>query len=318
MIYEYQCTSTTECHPITIELVRGRYLLECYGASGGTGLTNSEYKYHGGYGAYASGILNLEEKTTFYLYIGGRGEDGVNDHSVKPKGGWNGGGNGGADSATWADDTNPDTPGAGGGSTDIRLIKAKEGKESTDEESLDSRIIVAAGGSGSCFNSYGAPGGDLTGYQVFYYFNESYYRSDTTQISGYGKGRGADGEDHIATPVSGAGGGYYGGKAGIIADSHVFDSVSSSGSSYVAGYQGCPDFPNDIDNSFGSILYKPTIINGYSDFPSLYSSESKTTEKGHSGNGAIKITRIEICTCRTKCKGTRYILFFDLILVIKH
>ena len=147
MIYEYQCNSTTECHPITIELFRGRYLFECYGASGGTGLTDSEYKYHGGYGAYASGILNLKEKTTFYLYIGGKGEDGINKHNVKPKGGWNGGGNSGADTG---DDPEPDTPGAGGGSTDIRLVKAKEGEESTDEESLNSRIIVAAGGSGLC------------------------------------------------------------------------------------------------------------------------------------------------------------------------
>ena len=72
-----------ECQPITIELLHRRYFLEFYGAYGGTGLTYAAKKeYHGGYGAYASGILNLKEKMTFYLYIGGKVEVCINSFNT--------------------------------------------------------------------------------------------------------------------------------------------------------------------------------------------------------------------------------------------
>ena len=269
MIYQYQCNLTTQCEPIEISLIPGRYLLECYGAQGGTGLTNSDKRNHGGYGAYASGILNLKTETTFYLYIGGKGEDGINSFNQVSKGGWNGGGDSGKDTGDIIGDTLPDTPGASGGSTDIRMIRTAEREESTDLTSLDSRIIVAAGGSGSCYNSFGAPGGDLTGYIVTAFNNESYSESDTNQTSGYSKGRGENGRDFANTPSSGSGGGYYGGIASDGTETNEYKAVSSSGSSYVAGHRDCPKFENELGSVFDYKLTNINISNGFNLFPSL-------------------------------------------------
>ena len=236
MIYQYQCNSTTECKPIETILQPGKYLLECYGAQGGTGLENGSPNNEGGRGAYASGILHLKQTTTFYLYIGAKGQKGVNQLNTISYGGWNGGGNGGKDTGFEPGDI-PDTPGGGGGATDIRLVRAPDGEESTNETSLDSRIIVAAGGSRSSYNTYGAPGGDLTGYIVTAVETESYDSLDSNQDSDYQKGKGANGVNSMYAPSAGSGGGYYGGITGASKDSTVSDMfkiVSSSGSSYVA------------------------------------------------------------------------------------
>ncbi|KAI5499027.1 glycine-rich protein family, partial [Trichomonas vaginalis G3] len=152
----------------------------------------------------------------------------------------NGGGNSGYDTGTVG--TSDDDPsGGGGGATDIRLIS-----DSTNK-SLYSRIIVAAGGSGSALNSFGAPGGDLTGYKVQSLYKKDFVKSDTTQTSGYKLGQGQDGQNYINVPPSGAGGGYYGGKAGELEplNAKFYRAVSSSGSSFISGYEGC----NSVDEN---------------------------------------------------------------------
>ena len=318
MIYKYQCNSTTECHPITVELVRGRYLLECYGAEGGRGLADSKPTLHGGYGAYASGILNLKEKTTFYLYIGGKGEDGEPSFNVKMSGGWNGGGDSGRD-LRYTGEPLPDTPGSGGGSTDIRLVKAEEGEESTNEESLDSRIIVAAGGSGSSAGAYGAPGGDLFGYKISEAKKEAFTSYVPSQSTGNVKGKGGNGKDSDGFPSSGAGGGYYGGKSGVPdtvgTTSTLIVAASPSGSSYVAGFPGCPEFTNNLGDAFDYQLINPHISNGFSYFPSVNFSKTKQYEKGHQGNGAIKITRLRFGTKCSVEKGLNNILFVSILVL---
>ena len=303
MIFEYPCSISTDCHPISKTLSPGKYLLECYGAQGGTGLIDSKLDKPGGKGAYASGVLVLKKRTTFHLYIGGRGENGIDARMVSSKGGWNGGGNSGKDT----EETDPDTPGGGGGTTDIRLVIAPTGEESTNEESLNSRIIVAAGGSGSCANAYGAPGGDITGYQISEPNVEEYYPSETSQTTGNRKGKGADGLDNEYIPESGAGGGYYGGNKGeTTGEVHVgYKGVSSSGSSYVAGYEGCPSFSHSLGSNFNSVLYHPIIKNGFSSFLKL---ESYDFEIGHEGNGAIKITTLCSCTPNS-CHNVNKIFF---------
>ena len=316
MIFEYPCSSTTECQPIPVDLLPGRYFIECYGAQGGTGLSDSDKLCQGGRGAYASGMLNLRDKTTFYLYIGGQGQDGIDDFHQISLGGWNGGGNGGADLG-WNGDI-PDSPGAGGGATDIRLVRAPSGEESTDIESLNSRIIVAAGGSGSGYKTYGGPGGDLNGYQVSDYENKFYHISETNQTAGNALGKGADGQNFTSAPSTGAGGGYYGGNAGDLSDHYYYQNVASSGSSYVAGFEGCPEFSNELGVSFGFVLLNPVIKNGFTSFPKVDYKLTHEFEEGHAGNGAIRISLIHFCSYRRCSKGSKTFFVISLISLIKN
>lgn len=195
---------------------------------------NSKYKYPGGKGAYASGIIALSQKTQFFLYPGGAGQKGIAQMNTFATGGWNGGSNSGRDIGSEAD--LPDSAGSGAGATDIRLIAAPEGEESTNEESLKSRIIVAGGGSGASSNAHGAPGGDIYSYKVITsYDNPTYEIAET----GTTLGQGAVGGDHFSAPGSGAGGGYYGGFGSPGDDVDACRAVSGSGTSYVAGHQDC-------------------------------------------------------------------------------
>ena len=128
-------------------------------------MENNNKIFPGGKGAYASGIIFLKETTKFLLYIGGMGVDGINIYNTSSPGGWNGAGASGRDTGReiTGETNGADSSGGGGGATDIRLVKAVDGEESTNIDSLNSRIIVAAGGSGGAGLSYGAPGGDIKG-----------------------------------------------------------------------------------------------------------------------------------------------------------
>ena len=298
-IFTYPCGESPTCHPIPITLYPGKYFIECYGAQGGTGYVNAKLGKPGGKGAYASGILVLLKKVSLFLHSGSRGQDGIPEFDVSVKGGWGGGGNGGTDTNGGEEETSgADTPGGGGGATDIRLVKAPDGEESTNLESLDSRFIVAAGGSGSAGNAYGAPGGDLMGYKMNKdNSNTSYIASNTTQENDYQKGQGAKGVDSGSFPASGAGGGYYGGKSGTEGSgANTYLAVSSSGSSYAAGFVGCPQFSHSLGRNFDNVLLSPQIKSGFSSFPSLSYDVDHSLETGHEGDGAIKITYLSLCS----------------------
>lgn len=120
----------------TIDLIPGKYKLECYGARGGNGHGNST----GGYGGYVSGILKINIDKTLYLYVGQAGNDGNNRRAS-----YNGGAIGGYDTLGGTENG-----GSGGGATDIRT-----------DTTLESRIIVAGGGGGAggWKNCYGIDGG---------------------------------------------------------------------------------------------------------------------------------------------------------------
>ena len=76
----------------------------------------------------------------FYIFVGGKGNDGGKIGILIPTGGWNGGGNG-----SMGYDDDEQTGGAGGGATDIRITNGSW----NDFNSLKSRIIVASGGAGT-------------------------------------------------------------------------------------------------------------------------------------------------------------------------
>ena len=296
--YPYICEKTFECEPIHVKLRPGSYLIECYGAQGGMGLTDGSFEksHPGGKGAYTSGILTTRTILNVYLYIGGMGENAEYKKRDIIHGGWNGGGDG---MVEYLDD---DDSGAGGGSTDIRLIPGLW----NDNESLKSRIMVAAGGSGSAYRSFGAPGGDLHGYIINAIDSEEFVISNTNQENGYLFGVGQNGENNgdtkLSTPLSGGGGGYYGGyiKRGSNTNSG-YNAVSSSGSSFVSGYENCKAITKDGVTSNSNIHYSgisfknAIIVNGFSQFPSF---DQKGYEAGHEGNGAIRITLLTLDTCQ--------------------
>ena len=93
----------------------GTYKVQLWGAQGGASREDNKISTVrvGGYGAYTAGMIELKKGQTIYIYVGGKGQDGVK--SGYAKGGYNGGGRGDYDHS---DD---EGAGAGGGATDIRL-----------------------------------------------------------------------------------------------------------------------------------------------------------------------------------------------------
>ena len=210
----------------SIELLPGKYIFECYGASGGGGSGASAHASYdaGGLGGYTKAVMEITEKMTVYCYVGGAGKYGVSGNPYGgPLGGWNGGGQGGNISS-----------GSGGGSTDFR----KTNGAWNNTNSLRSRFIVAGGGGGSdnSTGSYsddgsGGSGGGLTaqGAWISGEYNSGYAG---TQSSGGGFGYGADVTNN--TDTGGAGGGWYGGKV-----TNHNNGGAGGGSSYIKGYSGC-------------------------------------------------------------------------------
>lgn len=189
-----------------------------YGAQGG-----SYYNGNGGMGGFASGIINIMQKTTGFIFIGGEGT--ANPSDGEQKGGYNGGGNGQKRTSGYQ------TYGAGGGgATDIRIIG----------DSFNDRIIVAGGGGGSghgsgetgqnsySYNNKGGSGGGIEGgigtvnndWIIWTAYNPSTqhnvgkgsrrdYRTDPG--FGYGGNNTYIGSSNAA--AAGGGGGWFGGDA---------------------------------------------------------------------------------------------------------
>ena len=212
------------------ELKAGLYTVECYGAQGGQAYKEGNLSATGGLGAYVKGTMNVTGTgTTFYIFVGGEGKSG----KVGPNlGGFNGGGSSGKDLGGGFDKID-DAPGGGGGATDLRI----------NDISTESRIIVAAGGSGGAGTCERAPGGEITGY----YFSDDKTLSkalDVNQNGGIKDGVGGTGVDYNFVPGSGGGGGWRGGYgAGSGSQINFYLSVGKSGSSYISGHNGCTTHP---------------------------------------------------------------------------
>lgn len=111
----------------TATLDPGKYILECWGAQGG-----SYSSYSGGAGGYSIGTITLSQRTNLYIYVGG--QPATQTSTGATSGGFNGGGAG--CSRTY----NYNTYGqGGGGASDIRI----------GQDSFYARVIVAGGGGGS-------------------------------------------------------------------------------------------------------------------------------------------------------------------------
>ena len=126
-VLNYPCDeNNNDCFPYTVNLKKGKYKIECWGASGHRNKNIDLSK-----GAYTSGIITIEQYTILYFYIGNVGVLGASSS-------YNGGGAG------------CETGHSGGGATDVRLVYTPD---PTDFAGLLSRIMVA-GGAGGYSNRY--------------------------------------------------------------------------------------------------------------------------------------------------------------------
>ena len=276
--------------PQEITLLPGRYKFQVWGASGGDGVSyNQIYSSHAGLGGYSEGVINLKEKTTTYVLVGGVGRRATVNcnpsqcHSlsysctrdVPDSGGYNGGG--------WTADTNYDA-GGGGGGTDIRL----------GTNSLYARVIVAGGGGGGD-NSHGTSGtgghddgsggygGGATAGK--YYINGVAQGNVATQTTGYKFGEGAS--PTLCWDIPGGGGGWFGGFT-----SEHNNGGGGGGSGFV--WMGTPDVSEATIGGKWLLtdsqkLESGRTVAGNQSFPATGSG----SEIGHKGNGYARITLVE-------------------------
>lgn len=151
-VYDFPYTGEVQ----SIELPKGRYFLQCWGAQGGS--VTGTYAVTGSKGGYSEGVITLTETTTFYIFVGGQGTSYTSSASqtsiTSINGGWNGGGagvrttiynSGGIEGRSF--------PRGGGGGTDIALVTStmdySSHRTKRNSDSLLSRIIVAGGGAGA-------------------------------------------------------------------------------------------------------------------------------------------------------------------------
>lgn len=292
----------------------GTYKIELWGAQGGTMESDNNI---GGNGGYSSGEITLTKGSTLYITVGGAGGIDVDVDTIAT-GGYNGGGYG-------SYYLNHDIRCAGGGgSTDVRLVSG----DIDDFDSLKTRIMVAAGGGGSCNDrtayitvteSYGGPGGGLNGYDGDADpFDEQDTGEGATQTEGgtghdnshYGSFyQGCNSPDET-DDRAGGGGGYYGGGCSYSSQ------AAGGGSSFIAGYTGCNAI-NPTTSSASNIIHTNSPIFTYNgtnyEFANSVMIDGKgcnwstgvasncganqpqpngTTAVGHQGNGYAKITYI--------------------------
>ena len=190
------------------------YKIELWGAGGGT-----KGNYISGDGGFVSGIINLTNNTSYYIYVGEK----VIGQNIPSFNGSMNSSNGGS---------------PGGGATDIRISNSNNWY---DFSSLKTRIMVAAGGGSCSSSSYpGAAAGGLVGYRAVGSEGSCSYPGN--QIAGgdetcWGSYTGYASVGYFGQGSkygAGGGSGYFGGGGGY----HVRGG-GSGGSSFISGHAGC-------------------------------------------------------------------------------
>lgn len=275
----------------SITLPAGTYKLQCWGAQGGYRSSSA----YGGKGGYSVGTLTLLENTMLYLYVGG--SPGGSTSSVGTSRATTGGFNGGGYRTGY--------PG-GGGASDIRI----------GSDSLYARVIVAGGG-GSCgatskqgMYGGGESGGSSSenysgasaycgkgGTQTYSGYSASY--TATTQVTAYtssttayygGFGFGGYGLYRSNGYGGAGGGGWYGGSGNYPDSSGDDDRGGGGGSGYIYTAATASNYPSGCLLNSNYYLSDAQTIAGNTSFPST----SGETETGHTGNGYISITIIDV------------------------
>lgn len=283
----------------------GTYKIELWGASGG-----NSGNITAGLGAYTKGEIKLKKGEKLYLYLGEQGSNTI----YESFGGGGSGGNGGTQLGN-----------SGGGATDVRLVSGSF----DNAKSLNSRIMVAAGGGGIGAGVYSEAGGKgyggtLIGFDGSYYSGHGdikQYGKGGTQISGgiaginthngtgtnesgsFGKG-GNSKSMSASTGSGGGGGGYYGGGAGGAVSNNGSGNGGAGGSSYISGHAGCIAIKSESDSTpkvttyskiedsyhySGKKFTNTLMIAGNASMPSPLTDSNMV---GNNGNGYARITFI--------------------------
>lgn len=262
----------------TITLPPGKYQFECWGAQGGYRSSST----YGGKGGYIKGTKTFKTNTKLFLYTGGSGNTG----------GTSGGFNGGGKRRTYN---------GGGGASDIRL----------GTDSLYARVLVAGGGGsdgastkkgmygggptgGSSTESFGSGGygGGQEGVSNSSWQTTSQSTSTTTQADAYaGFGFGGNGIYRSNGYGGAGGGGWYGGSGAYPDGSGDDDRGGGGGSNYIYNQACSSSYPS------GCLLQSSDYLD--EDFSSqpgntAFLSPTGASETGHSGNGYIRITVLQI------------------------
>lgn len=265
-------------------LVKGTYKLEVWGAQGGSYGTTST----GGNGGYSVGTIDISNDIAVYIYAGGQGTYSTTSGSFV-SGGFNGGGAAGYRYG-----------GSGGGGSDIRI----------GQDSLYARVIVAGAGGGSWgYSNYnggiggGTSGGTGNGYSSSYLSgagtqtsggSAGVYSSYTGSAGSFGNGGNAATNSSSYNRSSGGGGGWYGGGGTAYRSSSSYyyrgGGGAGGGSGYVYTSSTASNYPSGcLLNSAYYLTDAKTVAGNTS-----ITSPTGSTETGHSGNGYVRITIVEI------------------------
>lgn len=258
--FRYPCSTNDDCSSFYSTLNPGYYKVEVWGAQGGGGNVYGKYRPSNSMGGYSVGVIHLDAPTLVYVFIGGKGEDGVQSLARGSKGGFNGGGSTDRDQ-----NGDSDQAGGGGGSSDIRLYNT------TVDSKIDSRIIVAGGSGGyswaAASYNYDCPnwgGGETAGPPT--YTSATNSQPPVTLKYGYQKLNGQYGSYNSWAPSGGGGGGYYGGYT-------YYHYCGGGGSGFVGGV----------------IDYKDVKKKTFAGNENFYRIDG-SYGKGNPGNGAARIT----------------------------
>ncbi|MBO5530694.1 MAG: hypothetical protein J5970_04775 [Bacilli bacterium] len=285
---EYDYTGNEEVYTVP---KTGKYKLETWGAQGGS----ADSTYIGGYGAYSTGTISLNEGDKLYINVGGAGDVTYNGRYDTVDGGYNGGG--AVDQSFTLNTNATQYLASGGGATHIAT---SSGLLTSFENKTEDLIIVSAGGTGAHFveNGYDegsgptyskASGASGAGYKAKFIpiteknWNTSVYNCTESEIGTAGYctysgstystaqfGVGADNSE-------GGGGGYYGGIVG---------GGSSGGISYI----GNTSLTNKHTTCYD--CYESNSENTKT-VSTIRSSETPTADTAKVGDGYAKITYID-------------------------
>lgn len=252
----------------TATLDPGKYILECWGAQGG-----SYSSYSGGAGGYSIGTITLSQRTNLYIYVGG--QPATQTSTGATSGGFNGGGAG--CSRTYIYSTYGQ---GGGGASDIRI----------GQDSLYARVIVAGGGGGSSLeDSFTTKyGGGISGGSSVSGYGATQTSAGTNGLFGQGGAATTSGTNYNYGSGGGGGGFYGGGACSSYSDSTNYRTYNGGGSGYVYTSNTASNYPSGCLLNSSYYLTNAQTISGNQNFQS----PTGDTETGHVGNGYVKITKL--------------------------
>ncbi len=278
-VYEFDYTGNEQI--LTIP-ANGIYLLETWGAQGGT--IESDNKI-GGYGGYSTGKIQLKKDDILYLQVGGTSNNYV--------GGYNGGGNANVNS-------NYNNLALGGGGA--THIATKSGLLKELSEDIPSILIVSGGGGGVSEekNAGGSAGGyigvDGIGLESYYGYGGTQTAggmkpsgsNDATVIGGFGYGSNAENLNGASGKywAGGGGAGFYGGSGGAW--------ISSSGARAGSGGGGSSYIGNASLKEKAMYCYncKESNEEATKTISTTNASETPISNYAKKGNGYVKITYV--------------------------